>query len=98
MMPRHFFFGLVEVNHWGYRCGLTVAQVQLLNADIPFVAYKARDDKPKPGQKGFTRTAAQAEKAYQQWLDRQKREKEKGVAVKLDSFLATGKMEEKGSN
>lgn len=95
MMPRHFFFGLIEVNRWGYMWGYTAAQVELFTADVPFVAYKARDDKPKPGQKGFTRTAAQAEKEYQQWLDRQRMEKEKGVAIKLDTFLTTGKIEEK---
>ena len=96
MMPRRFFFGLIEVNKWGYLWGHTAAQVQLMTADVPFVAYKARDDKPKPGEKGFKRTAAQAQKAYQEWLDRKEQEKKKGVAVNLENFLATGNMESEG--
>ena len=92
MMPRRFFFGFYEVNRWGYMWGYTAAQIELLNADVPFIAYKAREDKPKPGQKGFTRTAAQAQKEYQNWLDRCKKEKEQGIAIKLDTFLQTGEM------
>lgn len=47
---RRFFFGLIEVPCWGYRCGLTHAQIDLLLADQPVVDYvrdKKKDKKRK---------------------------------------------------
>lgn len=95
MMPRYFFFGMIEVPMWEYRCGLTIAQVELLTIDTPIVVYR-RDDsgKPKPGEKGFARTADQAQAAYKKWKERQEREKKSGKKVNLEAFLSTGKKEE----
>ena len=90
-MPRDFLFGLVRVPMWDYYWGLTAAQIELLTIDTPIVVYK-RDDsgKPKPGEKGFTRTAEQARKEYEKWKARQEAEKKKGVKIDLSTFLSTG--------
>ena len=90
-MPRDFLFGLVRVQMWDYYWGLTAAQIELLTIDTPIVVYK-RDDsgKPKPGEKGFTRTAEQARKEYERWKARQEAEKKKGVKIDLSTFLSTG--------
>ena len=95
MMPRDFLFGLIRVPMWDYYWGLTIAQVELLTIDQPIVVYK-RDDsnKPKPGEKGFTRTADQAQAAYRKWKERQEREKNSGKKINLNTFLSTGKKEE----
>jgi hypothetical protein len=76
---------------WDYYWGLTAAQIELLTIDTPIVVYK-RDDsgKPKPGEKGFTRTAEQARKEYERWKARQEEEKKKGVKIDLNTFLKTG--------
>ena len=90
-MPRDFLFGLVRIPMWDYYWGLTAAQIELLTIDTPIVVYK-RDDsgKPKPGEKGFTRTAEQARKEYERWKARQEAEKKKGVKIDLSTFLSTG--------
>lgn len=95
MMPRRFFFGLIEVPMWEYRSGLTIAQIDILTIDQPIVVHK-RDDsnRPKPGEKGFTRTADQARKEYERWKKRHEEEKNKGISINLDTFLSTGKRNE----
>ena len=67
-MRRDFFFGLVSVCDWEWLWGRTAAQIELRTIDQPIVVWK-RDDsgKPKPGEKGFTRTAAEAAREYQKW-------------------------------
>ena len=91
MMSKSFFFGFVTVCDWEWLWGRTAAQIELRTIDQPIVVYK-RDDsnKPKPGEKGFTKTAAEAARDYQRWKERQEAEKRKGIKVSLSSFLATG--------
>lgn len=88
MMPRYFLFGMIRVPMWEYRCGLTIAQIELLTIDQPIIVYKREQDKPKPGEKGFTRTAEQAQKEYQKWKTRQEAEKKaKGKTLNMQDFL-----------
>ena len=89
-MSRYFFFGFWEVPEWGYTWGHTAAQIQLIYADFPVTVYKATRDKPKPGEKGYTKTAAQAALDYARWKKRKEEEKRKGVTVDLNTFLQTG--------
>lgn len=94
-MPRDFFFGMVRVPMWDYYWGLTAAQIEILTIDQPIFVYKRDDEnKPKPGQKGFTRTAEQARKEYERWKARQEEEKRKGIKVDLNTFLRTGEKKE----
>lgn len=59
--------------------------------DAPVVKYKKDDEnKPKPGEKGFKRTAEQAQKAYEQWKKRQEADKKKGVKYDLTALMQTG--------
>lgn len=44
---RRFLFGLIEVTQWGWRCGLTKPQIDLLLHDQPFIDYKKVKDKDK---------------------------------------------------
>lgn len=89
MRPR-YLFGIFRIERYEYLWGHTMAQIELMMHDTPIVVYKADENKPKPGQEGFKRTAAQANAAYQKWLDRQRKEKEKGIKVSLDNFMENG--------
>lgn len=87
-MPRYFFFGFVRVPMYEYRVGLTIAQVQLLTIDQPLVVYKKDNaNKPKPGQKGYKKTAAEAQKDYERWKARHEEEQKRGKKITLSSFL-----------
>ena len=59
--------------------------------DAPVVKYKKdNSNKPKPGEAGYTRTAEQAEKAYEEWKKRREEEKAKGQKYDLAAFMNTG--------
>lgn len=66
---------------WEYDWGHTKAQVELLVADAPFVAYKKRD-KPKPGEPGYKSDPEKIQRDYERWLERKKARK-----VNLNNFL-----------
>ena len=95
MMSKSFLFGFITVNDWEWLWGRTAAQIDLRTIDQPLVVYK-RDDsgKPKPGEKGFTKTAAEAARDYQLWKARQEAEKKQGIKIDLDTFLSTGEKKE----
>ena len=44
---RYFFFGLVAVRNWTYRCELTLPQIELMMSDLPHVLYKSVRKKTK---------------------------------------------------
>lgn len=73
--------------------GYTAAQIELMMYDAPVVKYKRSKDKPKPGQKGFTRTADQARAEYEKWKKRQDAEKQAGVKYDLNALMSSGKKE-----
>lgn len=93
-MRKDFFGGLVSVNDWEWLWGRTAAQIEIRMIDQPIVVYKRDDDKPKPGQKGYTKTAEEAARDYQRWKDRQAMEKKQGKKIDLHTFLATGDKKE----
>lgn len=66
---------------WEYLWGHTKAQVELMTADVPFVAYKARE-KPKPGDPGYKADPDRIQRDYERWL-----EKKKSRKVGLNTFL-----------
>lgn len=66
---------------WEYYWGHTKAQVELMTADAPFVAYKKRE-KPKPGDPGYKADPDKIQRDYEKWLERKKKRK-----VSLNSFL-----------
>ena len=76
---------------WEYYWGHTKAQVELLSADAPFVAYKKRE-KPKPGQPGYKADPEKIQRDYEKWLERKKRRK-----VNMDTFLG-GKDNKQNNN
>lgn len=79
--PRYFLFGLARVPMWEYMWGHTKAQIELMTADAPFVAYKAREKK-KPGDPGFKSDPEKIQRDYERWLERKRARK-----VNLDTFL-----------
>ena len=88
-MPR-YFFGIIRVPMYEYYWGHTAAQVELIRIDAPITVYRSLREKPKPGQKGYTKTAAQAARDYARWKARIDEEKKKGVTIDLNTFLTTG--------
>ena len=66
---------------WEYMWGHTKAQIELMTADAPFVAYKAREKK-KPGDPGFKSDPEKIQRDYERWLERKRARK-----VNLDTFL-----------
>lgn len=82
---------MIRVERYEYLYGYTAAQVELMMYDAPVVKYKKEKDKgPKPGEKGFTRTAEQAERAYEKWKKRQEEEKARGIKYDLNTFIKNG--------
>lgn len=90
-MPRYLLFGLIRVQMYEYYWGHTAAQIELMRIDAPITVFKAREhEKPKPGQKGYTKTAEEAARDYAKWKARQEEEKKKGIKIDLSTFLSTG--------
>ena len=89
-MRKDFFFGLLSVYDWEWLWGRTAAQIELRTFDQPIIVWKREDNKPKPGEKGFQKTAAEAARDYQRWKERQENEKRKGIKVDLNNYLQTG--------
>ena len=66
--------------------------------DAPVVKYKKDDNKPKPGEKGFSMTAEKAQAAYEKWKRRQEEDKAKGVKYDLTALMKSGKKVPVGGN
>jgi hypothetical protein len=49
---KRFLFGLVEVRNWGYRCVLTLPQIELMSSDLPHTLYHHTD---KNGNKSVSK-------------------------------------------
>lgn len=58
--------------HWVY----TSAQIELMNADAPFIAYKKRDkkDEGNPSDGGTEPTKESCEETVRKWQERRKRD------------------------
>lgn len=90
-MPRYMLFGLVRVQMYEYYWGHTAAQIELMKIDAPLTVYRSnRENKPKPGQEGYKKTAAEAARDYARWKARKEEEKRKGITVDMNTFLQTG--------
>lgn len=68
--------------YWGH----TAAQVDLMTADAPFVAYKKREQTKEEKMKNYTREKAKRD--YDRWLERKKNRK-----TGLQTFLGNGGLE-----
>lgn len=90
MMPRRFFFGLVEVPFWEFRSGLTIAQIELISIDVPQIIYKADEDNDKPWKKG-TVSESYTNKQYQKWLEKKKKREAEGKDFDASQILSKGK-------
>ena len=69
---------------WEYMWGHTKAQTELMTADAPFVAYKAREKK-KPGDPGFKSDPEKIQRDYERFLERKQKRR-----VNLNTFLGNG--------
>lgn len=71
MQARSFFFGLVSVPMYEYRCVLTCAQIELLAIDKPVVNYDTGNG--KKGKKTKKRPSkAEVEKVTKAWQEKYK--------------------------
>lgn len=81
---RSFFFGLIEVRNWGYRCVLTLPQIELMQSDLPHTLYFHKD---KNGNKSVSKSDIdEAVKANEESLRRsierrKKRQQEEGYTI-----------------
>ena len=66
--------------HWVY----TSAQIELMNADAPFIAYKKRNkkDEGNPSDGGTEPTKASCEETVRKWQERRKKRR-----FKVQDFL-----------
>ena len=69
-----------------YMWGMTAAQIELMTADAPFIAYKKREKSDEEKRKSYTRE--QARRDYEKWEQRKRTRK-----FNLGTFLGTGDME-----
>ena len=74
-----------------YRYGMTIAQIELMQLDQPFTAYKRRDKNEgnKPGDPGYTPDPDKLKAAVEKWKKRKAEGEKRGW--RLDTFLATAK-------
>lgn len=69
-----------------YMWGHTAAQIELMTADAPFVAYKKREKSKEEKLKGYTREKARRD--YDKWLEKKKKRK-----TSLSTFLGNGSLD-----
>lgn len=74
-----------------YRYGMTIAQIELMQLDQPFTAYKRRDKNggKKPGDPGYIPDPDKLKAAVDKWKKRKAEREKRGW--RLDTFLETGK-------
>ena len=81
---RSFLFGLIEVRNWGYRCVLTLPQIELMQSDLPHTLFLHKD---KNGNKSVSKSDIdEAVRANEESLRRsierrKKRQQEQGYTI-----------------
>ena len=73
-----------------YRCGHTIAQIELFAYDQPFTAYKKRDksEGKKPGDEGYEPDPEKLIATVEKWKKRKAAREKRGWS--LSKFLSTG--------
>lgn len=91
-MPKYFFFGLYRIPMYEWNWGHTVAQIELIDIDAPFICYKGHGKSGngglKPGDKGYKPNAKKLEETVRKWEKRKAAREARGF--RLDKLLATG--------
>ena len=72
MASRSFFFGLLTIPMYEYRCVLTCAQIELLTIDKPVINYLTGNDKKGKAKSPKRPTKQRIEKVTQEWEERYK--------------------------
>jgi len=74
----------VVVRSWGYRCELTLPQIELMQSDLPHTLYKTRKEKGRSSQGDID----EANKAMLEALERKrKRLEESSVRYTIDDVF-----------
>jgi hypothetical protein len=74
---RRFFFGLVKVRHWGYRCELTNPLIDLMMADLPHTLFNPKDTRAEEiANDPSIELNMQAAMRKKERMEREQREKE----------------------
>lgn len=81
---------MIRVPMFEYRCGMTIAQIELMQYDQPFTAYKRRDPNEglKPGDPGYKPDAEKLKASVEKWKKRKAEREKRGWS--LEKFLRTG--------
>ena len=81
---RRFFFGLIEVRNWEYRCVLTLPQIELMQSDLPHTLYNHKDKNGNPSVSKADYDEAQRanQESLKRSIERRKRrQQEQGYTV-----------------
>ena len=79
---RRFFFGLIVERNWGYRCELTLPQIDLMQSDLPHTLYNNSKGGNTPSQEDYDEAARLNELSLKRALEkRKKRQQEEGYLL-----------------
>ena len=81
---RRFLFGLIEVRNWGYRCVLTLPQIELMQSDLPHTLYirKKKDGNKSVSKADYDEAQRANEESLRRSIERRrKRQQEQGYTI-----------------
>lgn len=81
---RRFLFGLIEVRNWGYRCVLTLPQIELMSSDLPHTLYihKDKDGNTSVSKADYDEAVRMNEESLRRSIERRKkRQQEQGYTI-----------------
>lgn len=77
LQPRRFFFGLITVPFWEYRCVLSNAQIEVMCADLPRIKYATPGKKKKITQEDYDECVRLNMESIKKMRERKAKESEK---------------------
>ncbi len=86
MAARTFFFGLLTIPMYEYRCVLSIAQIELLAVDKPLVTYPPKGKRGKKADGEKRPAKASIEEAARKWEEKYK-DGGKPEALDLSGFI-----------
>lgn len=81
---RRFFFGLIEVRNWEYRCVLTLPQIELMQSDLPHTLFLHKDkkDNKSVNKEAYDEAQAANRESLRRSIERRKkRQQDQGYTI-----------------
>ena len=76
LADKHYFGGLYTVKAWGWWCGYTAAQIELMLADAPVIVYNTKKGKKRKPRLSELRATEE------RYKERQKQGLTRNVSIK----------------